>query len=543
MGTSRKIACITYTNSAANEVHHRLSRIGIKDIDDYCNISTIHAFCLNNILKYFHWMIDHYSDGFTVLPPDSDYYREITNNLINKYNVDKRYAPGQFELLNREIDGTPIVGWPLTPDMALEFWSILEQEGYIDFPNIIYWSYKLICENRFISNALASKYAWILIDEFQDTTSLQVEIFSAIFDHGHTKYFVVGDPYQSIYRFAGAKPELFDDFGNRIQSTQKYLTGNWRSSQKIINDAETLSSRANPMIAAGKYKDYAYEPEWWPCNSVFEGITDYFLPALAEHSINYGDAAILAPWWIKLLHLGRKLRDYGVPIIGPGSRPYKRSHLIAPLVEEIGAYLRDQGNYRIYSIEREVFLLLNNLGEPKAFGIYSYSGRKVIYELINSALRIYNECSGSGKVWLETMSLVVSDVLLEHELLPRQSCKAELLESSQRIIEDMIKHDVDVDNLSVEDIGLYARNTDSIHLMTMHKSKGLEFEAVALIDLHTGRLPHFNAETQEDIEDSRRLFYVAITRAKKVLMYFTDQEDSRYRPTRFLGDWGLGYEM
>ena len=190
-----------------------------------------------------------------------------------------------------------------------------------------------------------------------------------------------------------------------------------------------------------------------------------------------------------------------------------------------------------------MFLLLTNLGESKAFGVYSYSGRKVIYELIGAAVRVYNECNGSGKDWITTMSLVISDILLSNELLAREVCKVELQESSLRIIEDMISHEVDVENLSVEDLGLYARNTESIHLLTMHKAKGLEYEAVALIDLHNGKLPHFKAETEADIEDSRRLFYVSITRAKKILMYFTDQEDGRNRPSPFLGAWGLGYQV
>lgn len=541
VGTSRKIACITYTNSAANEVCRRLGRIGIKDIEDDCEISTIHSFCLNNILKHFHWMVDQYSDGFTVLPPDSDYYREVAGNLIREYDLDRRYAPGQFELLNREADGTPIANWPLTPEIALNFWQTIEQEGYIDFPNILYWSCKLIQNNVFISNALASKYAWILIDEFQDTTSLQVQIFSTIFDHDCTNYFVVGDPYQSIYRFAGARSDLFECFENKIHSTRKYLTGNWRSSQNIIADAESLSPRPNAMIAVGKYKDYFYEAEWHKCGTAFEGITDFFLPALKEHSIRYGDAAIFAPWWIPLLHLGRKLRDYGIPISGPGSRPYKRSHLIAPLVEEIGALIREEHIYQINSIERELFLLLNNLDESRAISIYSYFGRKIIYELINTGSHAYDRCNGSGKAWILEMGNIISDVLIQNELTTKQTCEKELLESSQRILEDMMSHGVDIENLSVEDIGLYARNNDSVHLLTMHKAKGLEYEAVALIDLHDGRLPHFKASTNDDIEDSRRLFYVAITRAQKILMYFTDQEDRRNGPTPFLEDLGFNF--
>ena len=537
-GTPRKIACITYTNSAANEVRSRLSLKGISHVDDYCDVSTIHAFCLNNVLRYFYWMIPHYHDGYMVLPPDSDDFKEIANSLIREYSLDRRHAPGQFELMNREIDGEPIVGWPLIPEVALQFWDILQEQGYIDFPNIVYWSFKLLRDNPYISNALASKYAWILIDEFQDTTSLQVEIFSDLLTYGKTNYFIVGDPNQSIYRFAGARVELFEVFENKIGAVRHYLTGNWRSGPAIIADADKLLPRENPMRAVGKFRDSNTKTSYYHSDSVFSGIIDHFIPALDEYSISYGNSAILAPWWIPLLHLGRALREYGVPIVGPGARPYKRIHLIAPLIEECGAFLADSTITRIPNIERELYFLLNNINDQSSSRIFSYDGRKVVYEILRASSKLQDQCQSSGKVWLTEMGTILPRILHKHGFLGESDYEA-FAESSEQILEDMSRNDVDIENISVEELGLFARPNDSVRLLTMHKAKGLEFEAVALIDLHNGRLPHFSAKTNEDREDSRRLFYVAITRAERLLMYFTDQSDWRNHPTPFLCSEGL----
>jgi DNA helicase-2/ATP-dependent DNA helicase PcrA len=74
----------------------------------------------------------------------------------------------------------------------------------------------------------------------------------------------------------------------------------------------------------------------------------------------------------------------------------------------------------------------------------------------------------------------------------------------------------------------------------VHSAKGREFDAVALVDLHDGRIPHFTAQSADEFAEARRLFYVAVTRPRKVLMYFTDTSNRRNTPTRFLGPRGLG---
>ncbi|BDC49801.1 hypothetical protein F183_A21170 [Bryobacterales bacterium F-183] len=100
--------------------------------------------------------------------------------------------------------------------------------------------------------------------------------------------------------------------------------------------------------------------------------------------------------------------------------------------------------------------------------------------------------------------------------------------------------------LTVEDLGIFARPTECIQLMTIHRSKGREFEAVAVVDAQDGRLPHFSVNNITDpvlrqarYDESRRLAYVAATRAMRVLMLFWDTSDHRNRPSPFIQEMGL----
>ena len=431
--------------------------------------------------------------------------------------------------MGRPSDGKPISD-QITDHIALDFWERLKQEKYIDFPNIIYFSYRIISESPSLAHALACRYAWILVDEFQDTSALQVEILRLIADKSRTKFFLVGDPFQSIYGFAGARPELMEVFVNEINAQRDFkLLSNFRSGKPIISHAEKICPRIPPMEAVGEAVRFTEEPQYFRAENVFEAIIDFFIPVLDELGIDYGNAAILAPLWFKLLHLGRKLRDYGIPIIGPGARPYKRTHLFALLAEQICAYIEHPHPSLVPQIERELFTLLNNTTNSINFNVFSYSGRTTVFKLIKKGTALRGKFE-SGIHWLKQAVREFSVILNKNEFLP-SSCNHLLIESVEDMESDMIKNGVDVANLTVTDLGIFASSQNNLNLRTIHRAKGLEFDAVAIIDLHDGRLPHFNAS----IDEARRLFYVAITRAKRILMYITDNEDIRIGPSRFLG--------
>src|SRR6185437_12677985 len=171
---------------------------------------------------------------------------------------------------------------------------------------------------------------WMLIDEFQDSSPGQILLLKEIHRHSRTTFFCVGDPNQSIYRFAGASPELLTDFADHVQANKDHrLTGNFRSSTNIVNLAERLCASVPPMEAVGDYADFPHVPTHHVAGTPAEGVFTHFLPAVRELDLHLGEVAILAPWWVSLFHLARELRKQGIPAVGPGARPYKRSHLLA----------------------------------------------------------------------------------------------------------------------------------------------------------------------------------------------------------------------
>jgi DNA helicase II / ATP-dependent DNA helicase PcrA len=537
--TPRSVACITYTNAAVNEIEARLRQHIQPGDDAYYDICTIHSFCLNHIFRPFCYLINGYKNGFKVLTPDNadfEYHVTAICEQHGIYNLTFREFD-DFTQLRVSPDGEPlgnaIQHGSLTPDIANAYWNRIRKAGFIDFANIIYYSLVLLQKYPHILSYVSSKFAWILVDEFQDTTDLQVEILTLIAQAGRTKFLLVGDPYQSIFRFAGARPDLADEFADRINArTDLTLSGNFRSSPPILAHAELLFPRTPAMNALGPGRTFTEVPIWQHGRSAFEVITDYFLPALEDLDIPFGEAAILAPTWYSLFPLGRRLRDYGINIVGPGARPYRRKRQFAPLAEQVCGYLMEPRPDAIVGIERSLFNTLLDITGRAYFDIFSYQGRVIVFRLLDQARKLH-EVSMGAIFWLEAAAKAFFQILFDEEYLGREEQNFFAM-SVEEMKADMQRNNVDLANLTIDDLGIYAYPNAALKLSTLHNAKGREYQAVAIIDLHEGRLPHSQARTDDAIADAKCLFYVGITRAKRLLLYVTDNSGRRNGPSRFL---------
>lgn len=537
--TPRAVACITYTNTAVHEIEARL-RHHIQPGDEaHYDICTIHSFCLNHIFRPYCHLVEGYEQGFKVLTPDSEDFERFVRAACeeyNRYNLTFRDFD-DFTRLRVSTEGEPIGDalerGALTCELAQTYWLRIRRAGFVDFANIIYHSYRLLRERPEILSYVSAKFAWILVDEFQDTTDLQVEILKLVADAGRTRFLLVGDPHQSIFRFAGARPDLADHFAEHIGArTDLQLSGNFRCSTPIVDHANILFPRMPPMTATGDARHYTEEPEWQNGASPFEVITDNFLPMLEGLDIPVGKAAILAPTWFSLFPLGRQLREYGVSIVGPGARPYRRNRMFAPLAEQVCAYLMESNPESIAGIERTLFSTLLDATGRANFRVFSYEGRTVLFQLLDNA-RALHETHMGGIVWLEAAADAFADTLIEAEFL--SSAERNLFTMSVADMKaDMTNNRVDLENLAIDDLGIYASPDTALKLSTLHNAKGREYHAVAMIDLHEGRVPFYQANTDEEIEEAKRLFYVGVTRAERFLMYITDRSNHRNIPTRFL---------
>lgn len=529
----RRICCITYTNAAVAEIEARLRATGYSYLDDNVEVSTIHSFCLNSVLRYFARHLDELRNGFTVLPPDTEQYQAFVLQVAEDYALSKR-AVDSLPYARRDLGGDPLVSSRELPIEAVTaFWGRLAAEGFLDFDGIVYSAYVILRDNPRAAAALSARYTWILVDEFQDTDRLQVELLRSVAQAGHSSFFLVGDPDQSIYGFAGAMPELVPDFATDIGAvTLPPLSANFRSSQAIIDSANRLIGREPEMAASGEYAEEGLAPTLVRGTAYPELIRDRFLPDAGALGISRGATAVLAPQWFTLLPVGRALREAGVSVMGPGARPYKGTHLFARLAEQLAAFVEERSSTGIRRIERELFNLVAEMTGRWQPRVYSFLGRRIAYELTGLAAEA-REGAGTAPEWLAKCADDVARVLEAAGWVSRDQ-GARLPESATEIVENIRRNGQDPDALTVSDLGLFAASRTSVRLLTLHQAKGREFDAVAILDLVEGRLPHWTVTTAEEIDEAARLLYVGLTRARRLLLLGAKPRDPRDRPSRFL---------
>lgn len=541
--TTRRIACITHTNAAADEIDTRLRETCFGGEDLYYEVATIHGFALHNILRPFHHLLHELRNRFTILTSDAEAYSEKANELIRKYDL-PGFASDEFERIQRGADGRLSQAGVLPTELQREWCIWLDENAYVTLNEILYHAGRLTRSYAHVASALASRFAWLLVDEFQDSSPAQILILKEIHKFDRTTFFCVGDPNQSIYRFAGASPELLIDFAAHIHAnTDHRLTGNFRSSTHICAHAERLCASDPPMRAVGEHADCPIVPTHKTVANPADGIFGHFLPAVRELGVPLGRVAIMASWWVSLFKLARDLRSQDIPVVGPGARPYKRSHVVAQLLEPIAGYLESPGSEVALAVQRALFVVVANLSDHAPYSVFDFRGRVVVCKLLAeaAAARVRSDYAVD---WIADTIRRFCCVLVEAELVSADDA-ALLQESAEEMAAD-IQGREGGDVLAVEDLGIFARPENCIQLLTVHKAKGREFDAVAVIDAHYGRIPHFSIDRLEDsaeraaqYDESRRVVYVAVTRAKRLLMFFSDRSHVRNAPTPFLAEMGL----
>lgn len=544
LGTPQFIGCITYTNAAVDEIEARLRKYGNNAITDRCEISTIHAFCLQFILRPYGWLVPEVPTRFQVLSRENSLFEQIVTAVEDSFG---RKPVGQvfedYESLRIDVNGSPcgqgIDTGIVTVESASLYWERVRDHGYLDFAMILYYSWRILDEHPFVGRGIACRFSWLLVDEFQDTNDIQIAIFSALQRFLHTRFFLVGDQNQSIMRFAGARPELAERFCEQIDAARDIaLSGNFRCGPAIVTTAATLIPTIPRMQSVGDAAHFPARVDYVHVKQPIDAITDHFLPSLQEAGIPLGKAAILAPWWTHLIPVARALREFEVPVFGPGARPYKRRRLLAGLAEQLGASAEAENYLGLPGVERALFRLIGDLTGNSRFDMFTYSGRRVGLGLIYLARELAERHTG-GVSWLRAVARSVGDYLEREEWLPSVAKRA-LIDSAEEMLADMKASKVDLANLLISDMGLFANPDRALKLITLHNSKGREFDGVALICMNNGSIPHFSTSTQEDYDEARRLFYVGLTRAKRVLLVASDQAHWKNKPTPFIAEAGLG---
>jgi DNA helicase-2/ATP-dependent DNA helicase PcrA len=537
--TPRGVACITYTNAAVHEIETRARRsLGVRKAWAL-DISTIHSFCLNNIFRQHAHRLPYFQQGFKIIGQDSEEFETLVERTRAAFGkTPSGRDADDFGQLRYDQDGVPvgpsIASGSISAEEARHFWHLMHGRRQLDFASLLFYSLALCLAHPEICDHLSARFSWILVDEFQDTTDLQVAIFKEIYRRGNTRFFLVGDLCQSIFGFAGAAPALAESFAVHIGAQRGLtLSANFRSSPAIIADGELIFPRTPPMRAEGSNKGLALSTHFVIAASPTHAVTDHFLPRILDLGITYGESAVLANSWFKLIPIAKELRARGVPVLGPGARPYRRQRIFATVAERICGHLCEPDFEALVGVERALFDMILEVTNRPPQGLFTYEGRRLVYQILTDAANARDHSTG-GLDFLYSLAARVSERLHEENYLRMR--EAELLRESVIEMErDVRKNKIDPADLSIDDMGILARPKRAVKLLTFHASKGREFGAVAMVDLNEGSIPFYLAKTMEELDEAQRLFYVGLTRAEKYLLYAPDNRDYRNRPSRFIG--------
>ncbi len=557
-----QILALTFTNKAANEMKQRIESMVQSKVKDMY-IGTFHAIALK-ILRF---------EGFNPTIYDTKDQERLIKEILKNLNIDKKKYPpnailskiSKYKLNMKKYDEVP----KTTPfeSMVQKIYKMYEEKlqeaNAVDFDNIIIKAIELLSQNEQIRNKYANRFKYIFIDEYQDTNYPQY-IFIKLLYNGNNKICAVGDEDQSIYGFRGADIANIMNFNHEYEKCKIVkLEKNYRSGQNILDAANRVISKNSFRNKKELYSEYGggnVNILSFPTESDEAYFVARKIEELSE-SDKLSDIAVLYRTNFQSRIIEDALMRRSIPYKIIGSKKFFDRKEIKDTI----AYLKLLNNNN-----DDVAFLRAVESHPKGIGKKliekiqkSSSEKKLSYFDTTRSLIEDNALTKKQKAVLEDFLSVFEDIDTQKsasdlidEIVNLSKYKKYLEESKEygRIENIMeLKNAAKDDTLGdfLESISLFDYSNeiedekDMVNLMTIHASKGLEFKSVFVVGLEEGLFPNANLkETELDMEEERRLFYVAITRAKENL--FITYAHSRKRnnqtlptsPSRFLSDIG-----
>lgn len=574
------VLAITFTNKAAQELKSRLEAL-LGDAALNVNAGTFHSVCLK-ILRREISRLD-YKSNFTIYDSD-DSQRTIKDCLSDLMLDDKMFpakamlgeisrakdsmiSPSQFLSENSEDFRKKKIG-----ELYALYQKKLKASNAVDFDDIICLTVRLLSEFSDVLEHYQNLFKYVLVDEYQDTNHAQYQLVSLLSKKSQN-ICVVGDDDQSIYKFRGATIENILNFEKEFdQATVIRLEQNYRSTQNILDAANQIIK--NNTERKGK--------NLWTSNGEGEKVTAYRCPdenseaqfvagkisLSVENGMKFSDNAVLYRMNAQSANIERYFVRSAIPyrIVG-GTKFYERKE-----IKDILSYLHIIDNpYDIIRLKRIINEPKRGIGDTTIKNVEAIAERLSLpmfdvmkssndYDLIakkSIGLTDFTNMIDKLKMLSQTISLaeLVSELMRRAEYtayLKAQGKEGEArLENIEELKTNLIKYSEENENPTLqgflEEVSLYTDldnlndAEDKVTLMTMHSAKGLEFKNVFVVGMEENIFPSFlSASSEVELQEERRLAYVAVTRAKEHL-YITNSAQrmlfgrtSRNMPSRFL---------
>jgi DNA helicase-2/ATP-dependent DNA helicase PcrA len=548
------ILALTFTNKAAGEMRERLEILLKTPLGFNSYIGTFHSIA-HKILRTHHSLANLSAD-FQILDT-SEQLTKIKRILKELSIDDKKFKPMQFLsfISSHKDEGLRVeaveVGHNLFAKKAKEVFSIYQSEcdnnNEIDFAEILLRTYELLLNNPKVLNFYRQQFKYVLVDEFQDTNTLQYKLIKLL-KNDDSVIFCVGDDDQSIYGWRGAKVENLNSLASDFNPFEIIkLEQNYRSTANILNASNALIAQNKNRMAkslwtsdnAGELIDiFIANDEKFEANFIAKTIEKLTFSGvnLADCAVLYRNNALSRPVEEALIKNNIKYTIYG------GLRFFDRAE-----VKDGMAYLRLVNNQN----DNNAFLRIVNfptrgisaktVAEIQEYASLSSTSLFNAAEQIipNLATRAANAVQAFTNMILKLKDEVKNlelgdklDYILENSGLHKHYAldnsdkgknKLQNLEELVGAAKDFVNNDENLDKTlsfissATLDTGESNKNDNNVKLMTIHAAKGLEFDNVFLIGLEEDLFPSKQSKENNTVDEERRLCYVAMTRAKKKL--------------------------
>ena len=582
---SSSIMAVTFTNKAANEMRSRIESLLQGPILDSW-VGTFHGLS-HKLLKRFYKEAG-LSSGFTII--DSDDQLRIIKRISKELNLDEATWPSRQSqwqinawkdegLRSKNIDEKGDFYTETINKINKEYEEVCKRDYLVDFGELLLKSYETLVSSPSVKTFFQTRFQSILIDEFQDTNTIQYKWLQEIASE-KTNITAVGDDDQSIYGWRGAKVEHVNSFAEDFKDAEIIrLEQNYRSTNIILNAANALIDNNKDRLGKNLWTEklegeqivmYQAYNEQDEARFVADVLKDWMEKggAYEESAVLYRSNAQSRAIEEALLRVSIPYRIYG------GLRFYERLE-----IKNAIAYLRVIFNHNDNpSFERSISNPTRGVGE-KTLAKIRYTAKEFNISYIKASAKLIDDgrISGRGGAGLrdylefiagcksfieenllsELMELIIKDsgLYAYHAKEPGEKGKTrtenleELITATknfeQSISEDKKNYEIAESYLDIISLDSGDRQAsehdDAAQLMTMHSAKGLEFKLVLITGLEESLFPHGRSmESVSQLEEERRLCYVAITRAMEKL-YITHAESRRLHgtdtfnpPSRFL---------